>query len=348
MEVQSMPIKNPKDNSFKVIFDNNELFVQFLRRFARFDILKNVRPDDIENLNERHLPLFQENRDSDTIKKINLRGRRAPLYVIAVLEHESKVNFRAVFKMLLYITLVLDHYEKQAEKEHPGITRTRKFRYPPVLPIIFYDGTEPWTVARTLAERTELGDIFSRFIPCFEYLLISLRDYPLASLAGEADPLSFFMLIDKVRGSKGGALLKEIPEKYFKSLQIPRNMRKMLSDVTQTLLNTGGVGKDEIEGIISRFNRGEYQGMFEGIIEGYKKSYRWGYRQAKARYGKLRQQERDQLQEQLQKQYQEQLRQDREQLRQRDERIRQDREQLRQRDDRIRQYQEEIRRLRGE
>jgi hypothetical protein len=217
--------------------------------------------------------------------------------------------------MLLYITLVLDHYEKQAEQEHPGITRTRKFRYPPILPIIFYDGDEPWTAARTLAERTELGGIFSRFIPCFEYLLVSLRNYTLASLAERADPLSFFMLIDKVRGSKGGALLKEVPDKYFKKLQIPKNMRKMLSDVTQTLLNTGGVEKDEIEGIIRRFDLGEYQGMFEGIIEGYRKSYRWGYRQAKARYGKRHQQERKQLEEQL-------LQRD-EQLLQRDERIRQ-------------------------
>jgi hypothetical protein len=314
-----MAIKKPKDNSFKVIFDNNELFVQFLHRFVSLDILKDVRPEDVESLTERHLPLFQENRDSDTIKKINLKDRRAPLYVIAVLEHESKVNFRAPFKMLLYITLVLEHYEKQAEQERPGITRTRKFRYPPVLPIIFYDGDEPWTAAGTLPERTELGGIFSRFIPCFEYLLVSLRDYSLASLAEGGDPLSFFMLIDKVRGSKGGALLQEVPQKYFNRLQIPRNMYKMVSDITRVLLDTGGISRDQVESIIGQFERGEYRGMFEGIIEGYKKSYRWGYRQAKARYGKLRQQEREQLQEQYQ-----------DQLRQRDERIQRDQERIRQ------------------
>jgi hypothetical protein len=99
-----------------------------------------------------------------------------------------------------------------------------------------------------------------------------------------------------------------LPETYFKRLQILGNMRKLVSDVTQTLLDKIGVRKDEIEGIISRFERGEYRGMFEGIIEGYKKSYRWGYRQAKARYERRHQQEREQLQEQL---------------RQRDERIRQ-------------------------
>jgi uncharacterized FlaG/YvyC family protein len=198
--------------------------------------------------------------------------------------------------MLLYITLVLEHFEKKMEKEHPGIIYTKKFRYPPVLPIIFYDGPDSWTAARTLAERTELGAIFARFIPCFEYLLISLRNYSLASLAEESDPLSFFMLIDKVRESKGGVLLREIPEKYFKRLQIPRNMRKMLKDVTQILLDKGGIGKDEIESVIGRFEREEYKGMFEGITEGFKKAYRRGYRTAKTRY----QRERERIQEQFQ------------------------------------------------
>jgi hypothetical protein len=294
-----MPIKKPKDNSFKVIFDNNELFVQFLHRFVRLDILEDIRPEDIVDLNKRHLPLFQENRDSDTIKQINLRGRRFPLFVIVVLEHESKVNFRAPFKMLLYITLVLEHYEKQAEKERPGITHTKKFRYPPVLPIIFYDGPEPWTAAKTLADRTELGGIFSRFIPRFEYKLVSLRDYSFASLAGEADPLSFVLVMDKVRDSAGGSLLEELPEKYVEQLQIPENMRKLISDVTRVLLDARGITRGQVETIIRQFDKGEYRGMFEGIREAFEKSYRRGYRQAKVRYEKRFQQEQKQLQERI-------------------------------------------------
>jgi hypothetical protein len=42
----------------------------------------------------------------------------------------------------------------------------------------------------------------------------------------------------------------------------------MLGDVTRTLLNTGTITKEQIEEIISRFDRGEYSGMFEGITEG--------------------------------------------------------------------------------
>ena len=105
-----MATHNTVDNSFKLIFGDHRLFSDFLRDFIHIDILKEVKPEDIEDISERFLPLFQNNRDSDTVKRINLKG--SPLFVIAILEHESKVNHRSCFKMLQYICLVLDAWEK--------------------------------------------------------------------------------------------------------------------------------------------------------------------------------------------------------------------------------------------
>ncbi|MDR3302843.1 MAG: Rpn family recombination-promoting nuclease/putative transposase [Treponema sp.] len=100
------------DNLFKIVFGDHTLFAQFLRDFIAIDILKNVQPEDIEDIDTRYIPLDRENRDSDTVKRVNLTGY-PPIFVIAITEHESKVNYRAAFKMLLYITLALDAYEKE-------------------------------------------------------------------------------------------------------------------------------------------------------------------------------------------------------------------------------------------
>jgi hypothetical protein len=108
-------IYHAKDNTLKSIFGDNLLFTQFLHDLVPLDILKSVRPEDITDLSERYLPLFQESRDSDTVKRIKLPGS-PPLFVIAIVEHESKVNFRTPFKMLQYICLVLNEYEKEQEK----------------------------------------------------------------------------------------------------------------------------------------------------------------------------------------------------------------------------------------
>ena len=83
-----MPIHNAADNSFKLIFGDHRLFSDFLRDFTNIDVLKDIKPEDIEDISERFLPLFQGNRDADTVKRINLKGP-TPLFVIAILEHES-------------------------------------------------------------------------------------------------------------------------------------------------------------------------------------------------------------------------------------------------------------------
>ena len=97
-----MAIHKAADNSFKLIFDDHRLFAQFIRNFINIDILKEVSPEDIEDLSERFIPLTRNSRDSDTVKRIKLKGS-ASFFVIAVLEHESQINYRSSFKMLQYV-----------------------------------------------------------------------------------------------------------------------------------------------------------------------------------------------------------------------------------------------------
>jgi hypothetical protein len=151
-ETKSPSIHKAKDNSLKLILNDHGLFTEFLRDFIRIDALNGVEASDIEDVSERFQPLFDENRDSDTVKKINLK-EGSPLFVIAVVEHESKVDFRSSYKMLKYITLILDVCEKEANKEQDGITSTKNFRYPPILPIVFYDGKGRWTAERNFSSR---------------------------------------------------------------------------------------------------------------------------------------------------------------------------------------------------
>lgn len=62
----------PRDSSSKLIFGNAELCSQFLRNYMDIPILKNVRAEDIEDVTERYIPMFTEERNSDTVKRIKL------------------------------------------------------------------------------------------------------------------------------------------------------------------------------------------------------------------------------------------------------------------------------------
>ena len=51
--------REAKDNGAKLVFDDPILCAQFLRGYLGIEILKDVRPEDIEDISERFLPMWQ-------------------------------------------------------------------------------------------------------------------------------------------------------------------------------------------------------------------------------------------------------------------------------------------------
>ena len=200
-------IQKARDTSYKLIFDEPELFVEFLRDYIPIDILKEVTPTDIEDLSERFLPLFQDSKDSDTVKRINIKGR-PPLFVIAILEHQSKVNYKTSFKMLQYITMVLADYEKEANKVNENASFAKGFKFPPVLPVVLYDGDSKWTAEKNFLNKTELSEVFEKYIPKFEYEVVNLNEYSEQDIASFGDALSLILIIDKIRPDGGMSVLQ--------------------------------------------------------------------------------------------------------------------------------------------
>ena len=261
-------IHKAKDSSFKLIFGNNSLFTEFLRDFINIEILKDIDPSAIEDITERFLPLFTDQKDSDTVKRINLKNNM-PFFVISIIEHESEINHRASFKMLQYIALVLNDYEKEANSLHEKISFTKAFKYPPVLPVIFYDGQSRWTADMNFLYKTEMNDIFKRYIPKFEYILVNLNKYSVEDLAQFGDTLSLIMILDKIRKPDELRILSRIPPDYVEklALNVPNHLKKLITDVITVLLTKINVPKNEIEAITEKIEKRRFQEMF--AIENY-------------------------------------------------------------------------------
>ena len=53
-------INNPQlfDSSSKLIFGDNILSAQFFRDYADMEILRNIKPEDVEDVSNRYVPLF--------------------------------------------------------------------------------------------------------------------------------------------------------------------------------------------------------------------------------------------------------------------------------------------------
>ena len=170
-----------------------------------------------KDISERFIPMWQEERDSDSVKKIRLKD--TSLFVIAIVEHQSKIHYDMSFRMLRYIVMVLTDYEAEQERLHKGITKTKDFKYPPVIPIIYYGGSENWTAIRNFKERVYLSDILGDYIPNFEYIVVPLCDYSNDDILAKKDELSLVMLINKLKTSDEFKSLKDIPPEYLKNLE---------------------------------------------------------------------------------------------------------------------------------
>lgn len=152
------PIPNPKlrDSSSKLIFSDNILSSQFLRDYADLEILRYIQPEDIEDVSERYVPLYSTERESDTVKKVNIsrylsheagytdddtannNPLNLPLYVVSLVEHKTKVEYNVIMQMLRYMVYIGEDYEKEMNKSYPNISNKKDFKYPPILPIVYF------------------------------------------------------------------------------------------------------------------------------------------------------------------------------------------------------------------
>lgn len=254
-----------KDNGAKLIFDDPILCAQFLRGYTNIDLLKDVQPEDIEDISERFLPMWQEGRDSDSVKKVHLK--EMSLFLITIVEHQSNVYYDMAFKILRYIVMVWTDYEAEQEKFCLGITKTKDFRYPPILPIIFYEGNQEWTAVRNFQDRVYLNDILGKYIPSFEYVLVPLKDYSQQELIEKKDELSLIFMINKLKNSEDFKQLKDIPQDYFEDLEekTPEYLLALISKIVAVFLYRMNIPRKEVESFTDQIKRREFDMLFDSF-----------------------------------------------------------------------------------
>lgn len=258
-----------KDSSSKLIFENPVLCAQFLRGYLDIPVLKEVQPEDIEDVSERYVHMFSEERNSDVVKKVHIKNDGTPFFLVSLIEHKAKVDYNVVMQMFRYMAFIWEDFEKEQERQHKGISRTKDFKYPPILPVVFYDGTEEWTAATSLHERVLLSDVFANCIPDYRCILMQLKEYSNAELMEKGDELSIFMMINKLhRVSDFEGLGKEVDAEYLKKAMAdtPGHVLDIMAQVIEALLLKINVPYEEatdFAGQVKERRMGELFSSFE-------------------------------------------------------------------------------------
>lgn len=189
------------------------------------------------------------------------------MFLIALVEHQSRVYYDMSFKLLYYTVMILADYQKEQEKTIRGITKTKNFKYPPILPIVYYEGIGEWTAVKSFRERVHLSDVLGEYIPDFKYLVVPITQYSNQELIDKKDELSLIFLISKLRNSEEFGSLKEIPAEYFENLKenTPEYLLGLISKIISVFLYQMQVPREEVEDFTDMIQRREFDMLFESF-----------------------------------------------------------------------------------
>ena len=253
-----------KDDIFKKIFSDKEIFLMLLKDFVKEDWTKDLTevnlkleptlfPDGVEN-----------NRESDIIYRVKYDDKEA--FVFVLLEHQSKVNYLMIFRVLEYMVKLWRKYIDEVGKR----SQNKDFMLPPIYPIVFYDGIYNWTSPRELKDKILDNEKFQKNIPNFRYEMINLKEIGFEELELFEDLLSILLIIDKIKKPEELKELKKLKREYWEKLKSNVNTRRGLEKIAEAvklLLMRINTPDKEVAEIVEEIYEGRLEKMFEMAVE---------------------------------------------------------------------------------
>lgn len=266
-----------RDSSSKLIFGDNILCSQFLRNYADMEILRHIRPEDIEDVSERYVPLFSTERESDTVKRVNIRkyitgtedekSLELPLFIVSIVEHKTKVEYNVAMQILRYMVYIWEDYEKEMNRRYPHISARKGFRYPPILPIVYYEGKGRWTAPMDLADRIFCRELLGDYLPHFRYQMVGLHDHSNEELIARGDEISLAMLINKIESVEDMEALTSLPDERIEEIlkDTPEYLLDIMGKLLRALLYSMNLKEEETENAVSKIKERKMGRLFENV-----------------------------------------------------------------------------------
>jgi hypothetical protein len=134
--------------------------------------------------------------------------RRLLIYIL--IEHQSRPDRLMPLRSLDYTVQVFRYQVREWSKTHRSFSR---IRFDPVLPVVFYTGTQRWDSPGRLVDLVDLGEQFESMIPSFEPLFINLPEIPAETLESQGGYFGSVLRLVQQRSAGPGefeALLDQV------------------------------------------------------------------------------------------------------------------------------------------
>ena len=156
------------DENYKRLFASKLMVEHLLRACLPDDLLAEADFSELGELPTEYVSDELLKRHGDTVWRLPLGERW--VYLLILLEFQSEDDPWMALRIHTYTGLL---YQELVRNEAPGIAEGQ---LPPVLPVVLYNGTEPWTAAREMRELIGPAKPWlARYQPAQGYFLLDVR-----------------------------------------------------------------------------------------------------------------------------------------------------------------------------
>ena len=169
-----------------------------------------------------------------------------------------------IFRYMVYIW---EDYEKEMERQRKGISKLADFQYLPIIPIVYYEGKQNWTVPKNFRDRIIHGEEYGKYVPDFEYYLVPLKDYSNEDLIKHGNGISFVMLVNKLQSEADISNFLKLPETQVGEIieKLPWNQRDIIGDVLMAALMKMNMPMDEVEDLVGKVRDKKVSELFANM-----------------------------------------------------------------------------------
>ncbi len=256
------PIREFSDRGTKWLLEFGEN-VEGLLQIVASDLADQLDFSQIQQVNQSFIPDNLRKQESDVIYLIPFQSEElGDVWVYLLIEHQSVPSPVMGFRLLFYMVNIWDAQRRGWEDAK---VPESEWCFRPIIPIVFYTGSQTWEMPITIEVVTDLPQALGRFVPTFDVLFLNVKGEDTPDFLYQDHP--FRLLLELIRQEDATKadfeavlrqivkILKELPEEspqwsramYYLVLLIyhrrPTEERETLMNiVAQTL-----VGRRQIE-----------------------------------------------------------------------------------------------------
>jgi hypothetical protein len=177
-------VRHFPENGVKWLLENSQN-IRDLIRLLRPDLTKAIDFDRLQIAAKTFVQRDFRHSEADIVAYAPLalpQTKNAPTKVLIyiLIEHQSEPDALMILRVLDYMVQIFKTQVREWGQEHGSLA---SISLHPVLPIVFYTGSRPWSEITTLADLIAHGSQFAEATPSFHPLFLNLAETSSKTLA---------------------------------------------------------------------------------------------------------------------------------------------------------------------